>query len=215
MLDLAAESFGNLVGRKAPVGKDDFLERFGRAVRAHRALERAREVFEPVALDREARGHGVPAERFDDVGELFRDEIEHVAQVNARNRAARALEAPRIRGCEGDHRPIDALLDARGDEPHDALVEGRVEKRHGRGVLKVDGVERGFCGSLHFALEFAPLRIDFVEASRVAQGLFGVVREETFDPVFHRAEATRRVDARTDRKAEVAHARAQHVFARD
>ena len=93
-------------------------------------VEGAREGIELRALERQARGHGVAAEAADELGMARGDGVEHVADVDAGDRARRAAQLPSPAQREGDHRPAQPVLDAARDQADDALVPARIEQAH-------------------------------------------------------------------------------------
>ena len=64
------------------------------------------------------------------------DKVQRIAQMKARNRAARSLEfvllARRLAGGKHKGRPVQLVLDARGDDAEHAFMEFRVKNRNRR-----------------------------------------------------------------------------------
>src|SRR5437763_4465893 len=69
------------------------------------------------------------AEALEEPRTALGDEVERIAQVQCRHRAARALELARSVGGEGEDRAVEAVLEARGEQAHDARMPlGRVQR---------------------------------------------------------------------------------------
>ena len=110
------------------------------------------------------------AELLDETRVARRDRVEHVANIDAGDRARRAAQRSALGARESDHRPMQPILDAPGDEPDDALMPARIEQAqperlaaglieaHRRGEL--DGLE------LHALLDLAPLLVEPGELRR-------------------------------------------------
>ena len=64
---------------------------------------------------------------------------------------------------------------------------------------------------MHLAFKFAAFGIDGVEALGKGKGRGGIVRQETFDAVFHGSETAGGIDARRNGKAEVAYPRGTNI----
>ena len=215
-VDRLHEALGDLVGGEAAVRVDHALEDGGVDHAPDGLLEGVAEGGQvALAPEREACGHGVAAEAEDGAGQGLRDEVERVAQVYARDRAARTLQCAVVRGREDDRRTVDLFLEAGGDEAHDALVEAAVVERERRKAVDVAARERGLGRLLHLRLELLTGGVEVVEAACIVERDDGIIGKEALDAVFHRVETTRRVDAGPERKAEVAHARGLGLLARD
>ena len=127
-LERLTEALGNLVGRKTSVDQYVSLEDGRIGMLGDHRLKRAAEALVTLFADGEARRHGMSPEAKNEAGLDLGDEIEHVAQMNARNRAPRALEFTFGRAGEGDGRAVHLFLDARGDETDDAFAEAVVKE---------------------------------------------------------------------------------------
>ena len=97
------------------------------------------ETFQPTGLERQAGRHRVAPETFNQPRLAVGDRLQRVTHVHARNRAGRSLEASAVVGSKGDHRAMHALLQAPGEDAHDALVPPRVEQAERRGQVAIDG----------------------------------------------------------------------------
>ena len=116
-----------------------------------------------------------PPKRKDGAGQGLRDEVERVAQVYARDRAARTLQRAVVRGREDDRRTVDLFLEAGGDEAHDALVEAAVVERERRKAVDVAARERGLGRLLHLRLELLTGGVEVVEAACIVERDDGII----------------------------------------
>ena len=118
---------------------------------------------------RAAGRHRVAAETPQHPRVALAHQVERVAQVEAGDRTARALEQPVRAAREDEGRPVHAVLQARGDDADHALVELGVEQRQRRRRLAVGGISRSSSrlGLLaHAGLDLAALAVDAVERLR-------------------------------------------------
>ena len=150
------------------------------------------------------------AEAQQHAGVALGHQVERVAQVEAGDRAARALElvllARRLAGREHEGRPVKLVLDARGDDADHAFVEVGVEHADRRRRLLAFLEQRfGHRQRLlaHVAFDLAPLAVDAVQRARQFVGARGVVGEQAFDAQRHVGQPAGGVDARAEREAEV------------
>src|ERR1051325_983554 len=81
-----------------------------------------------LAWKRDAGRHRMTAEAAEQTGMTSCNGIEHVANMQPRHRARRAFQLCLGSERKGDHRTMDLILDARSDEPDDALVPGLIEQ---------------------------------------------------------------------------------------
>jgi hypothetical protein len=87
----------------------------------------------------QAGGGGVAAEAQQQVGVALGDQVQRVAQVQAGNRAAGALQFAGVAAREGKGRAMQLFLDAAGQDADHALVPAGIEQRQAGAVA---GVER-------------------------------------------------------------------------
>jgi hypothetical protein len=163
---------------------------------------------------RHAGGHGVPAKAQQQARRALGHQIEGVAQVQAGDRTARALDLAAVAAGKGKHRAMQFLLDARGDDADDALVPVGVEQRH-RGApaasrqpsRQVGGRHRPWRAAqrlfLHARFDLAPLAIERVELLRDVHRPSLVVGDQAFDAQRHVGQAAGGVEARADHETEV------------
>src|SRR5213595_1831967 len=115
------------------------------------------------------------AEALDEIGVARRDRVEHVADVDARDRARRASQARPICEREGDHRAAQAILHPARDQPDHALVPALIEQayaaalqRPGAGIRQA--AHRPECHLLHARFDRAALPVELIEARRERLG---------------------------------------------
>ena len=114
-------------------------------------------------------------EALDDVGRHLAHGVQGVPQVHAFNGSAGPLQILFAVVGKGDHRAVDALLHAAGDEPHDALMPPAVVERHGRLAAPVDFRHVVLGVALHGVFQVSPLAIQVFELQRGALCFGGVV----------------------------------------
>ena len=112
------------------------------------------------------------AEALQHTGLALAHQVQRVAQVEARDRAARALEQAVGAAREHEGRPVQAVLQAAGDDADHAFVEAGVEQRQrGRRSRSPASAARSALGLLaHAGLDLAPLAVDGVELCRELGG---------------------------------------------
>ena len=132
------------------------------------------------------------------------DEVERIAQVQAGNGAAGTLDDAAFAGREGEHRAVQPVLDARGEDADDALVPALVEQRDAGGAV-VDGhrFEQMQGLLLHVGLDFTAFAVEIVELLGDGQGAGRVVGDQAFDAQAHVGQAAGGVEARAEQEAEV------------
>jgi hypothetical protein len=116
------------------------------------------------------------------------DEVERIAQVKAVDRAARSLQRAVLAEREDEARPVQAILQARGDDADDAFVERRIEDRErglDRAAQREGAVDLRLGVLAHRRLERAPLAVDGVEHRRELVRARGVVAEQALDAERH------------------------------
>src|SRR5690242_15361508 len=118
----------DLLDGQLTIGLDGIARAAPRGPRGDFLIEGTREEVEPVALEGEARRHGVPAEFRDELRMARIDAREHVPNVDARRRARRTAQLPLARDRKGDYGPADVFLDTARHEPDDALVPALIEE---------------------------------------------------------------------------------------
>ena len=79
-------------------------------------------------MQSQARRHRVTAEFLDQARMALGDRIERIAHVHAGHRARRAAQPVALGARKRDHRPMQAVLDARGDQTDDALMPVGIEE---------------------------------------------------------------------------------------
>src|SRR3954464_8639309 len=113
-------------GRQGPVGLDGLRELGGAEQLARDALESFGEALEIRRFDGDAGRCGVSAESKQHAGLAPVEQIERIAQVQARYRASRTADLPsglalyRRRKCK--HRTVVAIFEATRDDADHALV---------------------------------------------------------------------------------------------
>src|SRR5882762_6212662 len=113
-------------GFQRTVGLDRARKLRGREQLARHGFEAFRETREISSAQREARRRGVPAEAQEQARFALGDEIQRVAQMQAGDGPARAADLAGTGRCEGEGRPVSAILDAPGEDADHALVPARV-----------------------------------------------------------------------------------------
>ena len=112
----------------------------------------------------------------------------------------------RAAGGKDKRRPVQLVLDARGDDADHALVKLRVKHADGRRWLGIVG-KQVFCQQqrlvAHTAFNVAPLAVDAVERARQCVGVAGVVGQQAFDANRHIGQTPGGVDAWPQGKAKV------------
>jgi len=165
----------------------------------------------------------VPAKAQDQVGLALGDEVEAVAQVQAGDRTARAAQVARDaafgRARERDHRPVQLVFDARGEDAHHALVPGLVKERDARarrfGQLAAFIDHRGHRLLQHAAFDRAPLAVERIQLLRAVGRARRVVGDQAFDAKAHVREASRGIEARAHDEAEVERGGLARIASRD
>jgi hypothetical protein len=172
--------------------------------------QRLLEQLQVLLGDGAARGHRVAAEPQQHRRVALGHQVQRVAQVEAGDGAARALQlvllARRLARREHEAGAVQLLLDARGHDAHHAFVELGVEQGHGgRRVLPLLEQRLGQQQRLltHVALDLAALAVDAVQRARQFPGARRVVGEQAFDAQRHVRQPARRVDAGPEREGEV------------
>ena len=147
------------------------------------------------------------AEAHQHAGMALADEVERVAQVKARRSSGPSPSAARrCAAREDEGRPVQAVLQADGDDADHALVELGVEERQRRRRL---AFAASACSSSASACSRMPAstsrrsRLMRVELLRQLGGARRVVGEQAFDAERHVGQAAGGVDARAEREAEV------------
>jgi hypothetical protein len=138
------------------------------------------------------------------------DEVERIAQVKALDRAARSFQRAVLAEREDEARPVQAILQARGDDADDAFVERRIEDGErglDRAAQREGAVDLRLGVLAHRRFERAPLAVDGVEHRRELVGARGVVAQQAFDAERHVGQTPGGVQPRPDREAEVGGAR--------
>ena len=144
------------------------------------------------------------AEAEQQAGGALGDEVERIAQVQAGNRAAGALDDAAFAGGKGEHRAVQLVLDARGEDADDAFVPACVEQGDaGRRVVGVERFEQDQRLFLHAGFDLAALAVERVELLGDLQGAAGVFGEQAFDAEAHVGEAAGGIQARAEDEAEV------------
>src|SRR6266581_3251386 len=179
LLEQLREAQIEIRGLERPVGLDRASELRGRQPFAAHGFEEFREAREILLVQRHAGGGRVPPEPQQQPGSALGDEIERVAQMQARDGAARALDfaGRALRKREG--RAMVAVLDAAGEDPDHALVPGRIVEADAARLADVELREELIGLEPHVRLDRAPLFVD-----------------ETLDPEAHVGKAPGGVESR-------------------
>src|SRR5712692_4364066 len=119
-------------GLERPVGLDRASELRGRQPFAGYGFEEFREAREILRTQRRSGGGRVPSEPQQQPGGALGDEIQRVAQMQARDGAARPLDFARRAGGKREGRAVVVVLHAPGEDPDHALVPGRVVEAEDR-----------------------------------------------------------------------------------
>src|SRR5712691_4530918 len=202
-------------GFERPVGLDRASELRGRQPFAGYGLEELREAREIFRAQRHAGRGRVPSEAQQQPGHALGDEIQRVAQMQARDRAARALDFAGRASRKRESRAVVAVLDAAGEDPDHALVPGRVVEadaaRLADGELRQEllGLEP------HVRLDRAPLVVELIELPRYVQGAPAVRSDETLDPEAHVGKAPGGVEPRREQESQIEGAGARRIAAGD
>ncbi|MCY1215315.1 hypothetical protein D9M72_271580 [compost metagenome] len=197
------------------VGLDDRLESVAARQFAHGGVEGGGEGGEILAAERQAGRHGVAAELAYQVGVALGHQVQRVAQVHVRDGAAGAADFVVAGGREGQRGPPEFFLQARGHQPHDALVPAGIEHADGGAGGRVRLFHGGQRLFAHLGLDRAALAVDVVEFARHFQRLGLVVGGQAGDAQAHVGQPARGVDARAQREAQVETIGAARFAARD
>src|SRR5690606_32046808 len=102
-------------------------------------------------------------------------------------------------------RSVHAILDARCDEPDDALVPvGFVQaQRKWQRVIQRQAFENRERVRLHLLFDVAAIAVQFVEPHRERTRALDIVGEQTLDAERHVFKASGGIQARTDRETEI------------
>ena len=93
--------------------------------------------------DAAAGSHGMPAKAAQHLGLTLGHQVERIAQMEARDRTARALEQPVGTAREDEGRPMQPVLQAAGDDADHALMEGGSNSANALGgALSSAGISR-------------------------------------------------------------------------
>src|SRR6266849_9635303 len=130
----AREAEIEIRGFERTVGLDRARKLRGREQLAGHGFEALREACEIRGAQREACCCCVPAEAQKQARFALRDEIQRVAQMQARNRPARAADLAGTGRGEGEGRAVVAILDAPGEDADHALVPARVIQADARAL---------------------------------------------------------------------------------
>src|SRR5579871_3853757 len=107
------------------------------------------------------------AEAAHEAGMARRDLLEHVADVDAVDRARRAAQRIALIAGEGDHRAVHPLLHPPSDQANDALVPGLVEQTKPQEIaalrLEAHPREQLECLALHLELDLASCLVELGE----------------------------------------------------
>src|SRR6266513_4674481 len=207
------EAEAEVRGFQRTVGLDRARKLRGREQLARHGLEALREAREIPRAQREAGRCGMSAEAQEQVRFALRDEIERVAQVQTRNRAAGAADLAGTGGSKGEGRTVMAILDAPGEDADHALVPGRVVEADA-GALAHRELRHQLIGlRLHVGFDRAPRAVELVELPRDLEGAPAVPGGEALDPKAHVGQTPGRVQARPEQKPEVEPARTRRVLA--
>ena len=147
-----------------------------------------------------------PPKRLRSCGWCLLDQVERVAQVQALDRPARALEGAVLAEGEDEGRPVQPVLEARGDDADHALVEVGVVD--GEGGIDLAGRGHGAVDQplgllAHPGLDRAPLAVDGVERGGELGGAARVVGQQALDAERHVGQPPGGVEARAEGEAEV------------
>src|SRR5262252_5914395 len=104
-------------------------------------------------------------ELFDELRRSLGHKVQGIAQVHAFDGAAGSPQIHFVRSGKRDGWTMEPFLDARCDQPDDALVPGRVEQADRATRLVVVAVEFGECIEVHLGFYRAPLAVEVVEAT--------------------------------------------------
>ena len=105
---------------------------------------------------------------------------------------------------EGDHGSMAALLYARRDESHDALVPASVINANATGPALLAYLIDKFKGLVtHRRFDVSALTIDLIQNPRILAGRLGAVSQQALDADRDIFQSSRRIDSRPDCKAKV------------
>ena len=145
----------------------------------------------------------MPAEFFQHSRFPLADQIQRIAQVEAGNRTARALDLAAVTGCEYQCRTMETLLQPGGDNADHALVPVVTVQRDGVVLGRIDFGQFGQCLVLHAVFDLPPFLVQPVELARQSQRLFFIVAEQAFDAEPHVVEPAGRVQPRPEHETKV------------
>jgi hypothetical protein len=134
------------------------------------------------------------------------DRIERIPDMQARDGSRRPLQFTLAAAGESDHRAMETLLDTCRQDTDDALVPLRVKQTEsGRQFLRIqsqrlDGSQRL---RLHAGLDVLAVAVERIEPNRHGTRAGVAVRQQAFDAERHVFQASGRIQARPDDKAEI------------
>ena len=193
------------IGRYPARGEQRVEQQRTRAERAGDGLrqtlvEEIGERLDPVGGDRQPRRHGVPAARDEQAGILRREHRR--AEIDAGDRAARALAHAVFVECDHDGGAAGFLLEAPGNDADHPGVPARARDHRDRAVGPGGALRLG--GLLHQRLDRAAFLVQPVEFGGDATRLLGIARGEQPHAEIGAPDPSAGVDPRAEREAEVA-----------
>ena len=176
-------------GAQFAIAEDLVTQIPGIEMAPHLFIEGPAETVQVRLRQRQSGGHGVTTKFAQQIGVALGHCVQRVADVQTRHRARRALDFILARLGEDDHRPVQAVLDPRGEDADHPRMPVRLEQAQAHGQPGVLGqfhfVEDEHRFGLHFRLDITPLAIQFVQPLRQQQGRVRVVGEQAFDAQRH------------------------------
>ncbi len=153
----------------------------------------------------------MPAEAQEQVRFALRDEIQRVAQMQTRNRAAGAADLAGTGGSKGEGRAVMAILDSPGEDADHPLVPARVIQADAGGLAHRELRHQLVGLRLHVGFDGAPLAVEVVELPRDLERAPAVVGRQALDSQAHVGQAPGRVQPRPEQKSEIESAGARGI----
>src|SRR6266511_4455758 len=202
-------------GLERPVGLDRASELRRRQPFTGHGFEELREAREILRAQRRSGGGRVPPEAQQQPRGALGDEIERIAQMQARDGAARALDFAGRAWRKREGRAVVAVLDAAGEDPDHALVPGRIVEADAARLADVELREELLGLEPHVRLDRTPLVVELIELPRDVQGAPAVRSDEALDPEAHVGKAPGGVEPRREQESQIEGAGARRIASGD
>src|SRR3989440_4657199 len=174
----------------------------------HFLVECPGEGIELGALEGQPGGHRVAAELADQLRMAGGDRVQHVANVNSRDRARGAAQQRLSREREGDHRAANPILHPACDQADHALMPALVIQAHAAALERMRArvaqpAHRGQRFNLHACLDSATLLVELVEARSQQARRLVALGEQALDADGHVVDASGGIEPGSDAKGEI------------